>query len=251
MCGIAGYVGVAGDAAILQRMNDTMIHRGPDGEGIFTDAHCGLAHRRLAIIDREHAAQPMASADGRYEIVYNGEVYNYRELRTELKDEGVTFTTQSDTEVVLAAYITWGTPAFDRFNGMFGLAIYDTQTSELVLARDHFGIKPLYFSQPNLDSGGNGTGGPVTVFGSEFAAILASGLVPKDVNERILYRYLKFRAHDDNPETFFTGISRLMPGEAMRVDKDGTSNRFVGEGSNRHGRRPRGTLQPSCSARIP
>ena len=226
MCGIAGYVGVAGDADLLQRMNDTMIHRGPDGEGIFTDAHCGLAHRRLAIIDREHAAQPMSSADGRYEIVYNGEVYNYRELRAELADLGVAFTTHSDTEVVLAAYIAWGTAAFDRFNGMFGLAIYDTQTSELVLARDHFGIKPLYFAQPELAQAHGGRGGTVTVFGSEFAAILASGFVPKAVNERILYRYLKFRAHDDNPETFFAGISRLMPGEAMRVKADGTSERF-------------------------
>ena len=215
MCGIAGYFGIPGDEPTLQRMNDTMIHRGPDGAGVFADDHVGLAHRRLAIIDREHAAQPMFTADGRYVIIYNGEVYNYRELREELQQLGFVFKTESDTEVVLQAYAAWGTDGFDRCNGMFGLAIYDSHEHELVLARDHFGIKPLYVSVGEED------GQPLVVFGSELRSIFASDLVDKRPNDRSIYRYLKFRAHDDNPETFFAGVTRLMPGEAMRVTMTG------------------------------
>ena len=143
MCGIAGYHGLTADTALLERMNECQQHRGPDGDGIVVDGPCGLAHRRLSIIDVAHGQQPMDTADGRYSIAYNGEVYNYRELRAELEAEGRSFATDSDTEVVLQAFAQWGPDAFDRFNGMFGLAIWDRHEQRLTLARDHFGIKQI------------------------------------------------------------------------------------------------------------
>ena len=144
MCGIAGYYGLSANEALLGTMNDCMEHRGPDGEGVFVDGPCGLAHRRLSIIDRAHGQQPMSADGGRYTIAYNGEVYNYLDLRAELEGLGRTFDTDSDTEVVLQAFAQWGGEAFDRFNGMFGLAIWDRDEQRLTLARDHFGIKPVY-----------------------------------------------------------------------------------------------------------
>jgi asparagine synthase (glutamine-hydrolysing) len=192
-------------------------HRGPDGEGFFTHGTLGLAHRRLAIIDAEHSEQPMASPDGRYTLVYNGELYNFRELRAELEHLGYSFVTQGDTEVVLASWVQWGRAAFDRFNGMFALAIADTQSGEITLVRDHFGIKPLYLAS----SGG------VTVFASELRPILASGVVARRPDEVTIYRYLRFRVHDDTERTFFEGISRLMPGELATIAPDGTVTREI------------------------
>ena len=217
MCGIAGYHGLPADLPLLARMNDAQAHRGPDGEGTFTDGLCGLAHRRLSIIDVAHGQQPMASADGRYTIVYNGEVYNYLDLRAELEGLGVSFTTDSDTEVVLAAFAQWGRAAFDRFNGMFGLAIWDTAEQRLTLARDHFGIKPVYVCRVPAPGGG----GEALLFASEITPILTSGLYEKAVDERSVYRYLRFRAHEDGTATFFAGIERLAPGEMLEADADG------------------------------
>ncbi|MGL5816605.1 MAG: asparagine synthetase B family protein, partial [Phycicoccus sp.] len=147
MCGIAGYHGLPADEALLQRMNDRQRHRGPDGEGLHLDGTVGLAHRRLSILDVAHGQQPMTTADGRFTVVYNGEVYNYLDLRAELEAAGRSFTTDCDTEVVLEAFAHWGEDAFDRFNGMFGLAIWDRDEQRLTLARDHFGIKPLYLAR--------------------------------------------------------------------------------------------------------
>jgi asparagine synthase (glutamine-hydrolysing) len=150
MCGIAGFFNLPGsDAeldALLERMNRFQAHRGPDGEGFFREQPVGLAHRRLSIIDEEGGAQPMFSADGRYALVYNGEVYNYKALRAELEALGRHFTTQSDSEVVLQAFAEWGSASFDRMNGMWGLAIYDRREQRLTLSRDHFGIKPLNYA---------------------------------------------------------------------------------------------------------
>ena len=146
MCGIAGTYGFGADTEdIARRMSGALAHRGPDGEGLFVDDRTGLAHRRLAIIDREHGAQPMTTADGRYTIIYNGETYNYLDLRAELEELGRTFRTDSDTEVLLQAHAEWGTAAYDRFNGMFAFAIHDAHTGTVTVARDHFGIKPLYY----------------------------------------------------------------------------------------------------------
>ncbi len=221
MCGIAGYHGLPADEALLQRMNDCQQHRGPDGEGIVISGPCGLAHRRLSIIDVAHGQQPMDTAEGRYSIAYNGEVYNYLDLRSELEELGRTFTTDSDTEVVLEAFAQWGADAFDRFNGMFGLAIWDREERRLTLARDHFGIKPLYVALVPSPLGD----GDVLLFASEIKSILASGLYETRVNDRSVYRYLRFRAHEDGIETFFDGIERLAPGEMLTLDPGGIQRR--------------------------
>ncbi|MFQ6171836.1 asparagine synthase (glutamine-hydrolyzing) [Oryzobacter sp. R7] len=221
MCGIAGYHGLSADLDLLTRMNDRQQHRGPDGEGIVTDGPCGLAHRRLSIIDVAHGQQPMETADGRYVIAYNGEVYNYLDLRSELQAQGRTFVTDSDTEVVLQAFAQWGPEAFDRFNGMFGLAVWDRREQRLTLARDHFGIKPVYVATvPNPQGGGD-----VLLFASEITPILESGLYERRVNDRSVYRYLRFRAHEDGTETFFDGIERLAPGEMLTADATGIHRR--------------------------
>jgi asparagine synthase (glutamine-hydrolysing) len=219
MCGIAGYYGLNKNEALLRRMNAAQAHRGPDGEGYFCDEVCGLAHLRLAIIDRKGGAQPIYTADKQLSIIYNGELYNYRQLRAELQDLGHTFTTDSDTEVILQSYAQWGENCFDRFNGMFAVAIYDLGKKHLVLARDHFGIKPLYFARPKIDSKN------ALVFASEIKAILASGLVEAKANDKAVYRYLRFRAHEDTGETFFDGVFKLMPGELMVVSEHGVTRR--------------------------
>ena len=242
MCGIAGYYGLAADEALLTRMNDCQRHRGPDGEGIHVDGPVGLAHRRLSIIDVAHGQQPMSTPDGRYTIVYNGEVYNYLDLREELRALGREFTTDSDTEVVLGAFAQWGADAFDRFNGMFGLAIWDRDEQRLTLARDHFGIKPVYVCRVPASASGEagaagaggetgtpgetGTAGEALLFASEIRPILASGLYDKRPNDRSIYRYLRFRAHEDGTETFFEGIERLQPGEMLEIDASGTRRRM-------------------------
>ena len=213
MCGIAGYFNLDdGNEKLLKTMNTAQAHRGPDGDGYYVDGQVGLAHVRLAIIDREHGVQPFYAADKSLVIVYNGEIYNYLELRNELEAAGRTFVTNSDTEVVLQAYAEWGKAAFDKFNGMFALAIHDKKADTLVLARDHFGIKPLYLARP-----GKGQ----LLFASEIKPLLATGLIEKLPNERTVYRYLRFRIHEDSSETFFDGVTKLMPGEVLEIDKDG------------------------------
>lgn len=212
MCGIAGYYGYGADEALLQQMNACIEHRGPDGSGIYLQEGVGLAHRRLSIIDVAHGQEPMYSADGKVVLVYNGEVYNYLELRAELEALGRTFATKSDTEVVLQSYEEWGDAAFDKFNGMFGLAIHDGNNNRLVLARDHFGIKPLYYA-----TGGTAEA-PTLLFGSEIKPLLAANKFDRRVDERILFRYLQFRIHDEESATFFAGVQKLMPGEKLVVN---------------------------------
>ncbi len=214
MCGIAGYFGFKKDEQILKRMNDAQAHRGPDGEGIFAEGNVGLGHRRLAIIDRAHGQEPLFSADKNLVITYNGEVYNYKELRRELKAKGRKFKTESDTEVIVQAYAEWGTKAFDKFNGMFAFAIYDRKAKKLVLARDHFGIKPLYYANLGTEKK------PVLLFASEAKALLASGKVEGKPNDRTIYRYLRFRIHDESEQTFFGGIYTLRPGQCMTLTDD-------------------------------
>ena len=218
MCGIAGYFGFEADEALLQRMNACQQHRGPDGEGVLTDGPVGLAHRRLSIIDVAHGQQPMTSADGRYTLIYNGEVYNYLDLRAELQMAGRTFATDSDTEVVLQAFAEWGSEAFDRLNGMFGLAIWDHEDQVLTLARDHFGIKPLYVCRVPRAAV---DGADAWLFASEIKPILASGHYDRKPNERSIYRYLRHRIHEDGRDTFFAGIERLEPGELLTISADG------------------------------
>ena len=226
MCGIAGTYGFGADTEdIARRMSGALAHRGPDGEGLFVDDQIGLAHRRLAIIDREHGAQPMTTADGRYTIIYNGETYNYLELRSELKGLGHVFRTDSDTEVLLEAHAEWGTAAYDRFNGMFAFAIHDAHTGTVTIARDHFGIKPLYYwVDPAVGAEGTAAAGaPKVVFGSEIRSLLAARVFEAAPEDRAVYRYLKFRVQDDDSQTFFAGVNRLMAGEVLEISADGTA----------------------------
>lgn len=216
MCGIAGYFGFASDGKVLLKtMNKAQAHRGPDGEGFYTDGPVGFGHVRLAIIDRANGKQPMTDVSDNFVINYVGEVYNYLELKAELEQKGHTFKTQSDTEVIVEGYAAWGAKVFDRLNGMFAVAIWDKKKQSLVLARDHFGIKPLYVGNVSASQGTK------MVFASEIKTILATKKVAVTPNDRLIYRYLRFRIHEDLPETFFNGIEKIMPGEMMIIDKKG------------------------------
>ena len=151
MCGIAGFYGFKDfkiTAEKLKNFSDPISHRGPDGEGfeVLNENRVGLAHKRLSILDTSQAGkQPMSYANSRFTITYNGEIFNFIELRKQLIAKQYQFTTNTDTEVILAAYDYWGTDCFDKFNGMWAMAIYDKKDRSLLLSRDRFGIKPLYF----------------------------------------------------------------------------------------------------------
>lgn len=205
MCGIAGFVG-QGSEEVLGRMIRALAHRGPDGSGIWTEEGVGLAHTRLAIIDLSPSAnQPMESASGKHIIIFNGEIYNFLELRRELEGEGYRFKTRSDTEVILAAYTLWGVKCFARLNGMFAIALYDKEKKELLLARDPLGKKPLYVT---LQKG-------VCVFGSELKALLSHPAVPRIIDMRALSHYLA-REYVPTPLSIFEGVRKVMPGSVTR-----------------------------------
>ncbi|MCR4442612.1 MAG: asparagine synthase (glutamine-hydrolyzing) [Peptococcaceae bacterium] len=187
MCGIAGVFNLNGEPVspvLLRRMTDAIAHRGPDGEGFYTDSFLGLGHRRLAIIDLSPAGhQPMASNDNNYVIVYNGEIYNYQELRVELESLGCQFRSKTDTEVVLYSYKIWGPECVKRFNGMFAFAIWDRTRQELFLARDRYGIKPLYYCFINQKF----------IFASEQKAILVHPEVKRELDLEALLEYFTFQ----------------------------------------------------------
>jgi asparagine synthase (glutamine-hydrolysing) len=187
MCGITGLINIDGtpvSSVILKRMTDAIAHRGPDGEGQWIEGNVGLGHRRLAIIDLSPAGnQPMISSDHRYVLCYNGEVYNYRELRADLEAEGVWFRSQTDSEVVLYALAHWGAEAVLRFNGMFALALWDRKEQTLLLARDRYGIKPLYYARQ----------GHTFAFGSEQKAILGQPDFQRKLNKPALLEYFTFQ----------------------------------------------------------
>ena len=199
MCGIAGLVNLTGGSVspvILKKMTDAIAPRGPDGEGQWVSQHIGLGHRRLAIIDLSSAGnQPMVSPDHRYVITYNGEIYNYRELRADLEAEGFKFRSQSDTEVLLCAISAWGTKALDHLNGMFAFAVWDKQEQKLLLARDRYGIKPLYYSIAHN----------TLTFGSEQKALLVHPEFDKRLDtEAFSQRKDKRSTHaNKNPKCFW------------------------------------------------
>ncbi|MBX9765542.1 asparagine synthase (glutamine-hydrolyzing), partial [Patescibacteria group bacterium] len=204
MCAINGIVGGKGkgDEALIVGMNAATKHRGPDGSRVFFDSGVALGFNRLAIIDlSEGAMQPMSDVSGRYTLVFNGEIYNYRELKRELSE--YPFKTESDTEVVLAAYSRWGETAFSRLNGMFGLAVYDSKEKKLVIARDSAGIKPLYY---HFENGR-------LLFSSEIKAILEAG-IPRTLNREAFGHYLRL-LYVPAPHTMFTGIKKLLPGHTL------------------------------------
>ncbi|MBK7861557.1 MAG: asparagine synthase (glutamine-hydrolyzing) [Archangiaceae bacterium] len=209
MCGIAGAVSPKPtDPEVFTRMAQAIAHRGPDDSGVFTDGPCGLAFRRLSIIDLSGGHQPMTI--GPATVVFNGEIYNFRDLRRELEARGDVFGTHSDTEVLLRAYLAFGDQFLSRIDGMFALAIWDTRTRTLLLARDRFGKKPLYWFR-----GSDGT----LVFGSEVKALLQHPAVPRALDPRALRRYLAFE-YVPTPDCIFEGVRKLPEGHAL-TSKDG------------------------------
>lgn len=214
MCGICGIFDRSGSPisqGTLERMTSAMQHRGPDGEGWFVSDEVGLGHRRLSIIDIEGGAQPIGNEDGTLQIVFNGEIYNYVELCKELVAGGHKFKTRSDTEVIVHAYEEWGKRCVERFNGMFAFALWDSNRRELFLARDHLGIKPLYY----IDLGSR------TLFASEIKALLQDSDCPRDVDLEALAELFTFR-YVPSPKTLFRGILKLPPGYRMTVSSRGT-----------------------------
>ncbi len=200
MCAIIGAAGKIPPRGTIERARDTMAHRGPDGSGIYYSEKEGVAlgHRRLSIIDLSSAGkQPFCSNDGRFVIVFNGEIYNYPELKKELAHK-YDFKTKTDTEVLLASYITWGEKCLQKLNGMFAFAIWDTKERKLFCARDRLGVKPLFYFFKD------GT----FYFSSEIKGLLALG-VPATPNERIISEYLYYGLYDHTDGTFFSGIYSL------------------------------------------
>jgi asparagine synthase (glutamine-hydrolysing) len=210
MCGVTGVLHRDGDPVspiVVQNMTDAVAHRGPDGDGTFCDAGVGLGHRRLAIIDLTPAGhQPMMTRDASYVLTYNGEVFNFQELRIELEALGHQFRSRTDTEVVLNAYAQWGAKSVQRFNGMFAFAIWDRQRRELFLARDRYGIKPLYYA-----SAGN-----TFVFGSEVKALLAHPGFSACLDREGLLEYLSFQNFLTD-RTLFRGVRMLPAGTHLTV----------------------------------
>ncbi|MGV3658731.1 MAG: asparagine synthase (glutamine-hydrolyzing) [Prosthecobacter sp.] len=217
MCGIAGAFDQRGrplEAGMLERMAAEIVHRGPDDEGFFLSPSAGLAFRRLSIIDLAGGHQPIGNETGDVQVILNGEIYNYRELAAELQQAGHVFTTKSDTEVVVHGYEQWGDEVFTRLHGMFGIAILDLRRNRLVLARDRFGIKPVYW----LEQDGR------VLFGSEIKSILACPGVERRVNWQAVGEYLALR-YPLGPETMFDGIQRLSPATLLVADAAGVSER--------------------------
>ena len=212
MCGLAGVLDRSGEPVspvILKRMTDAIAHRGPDGEGHYIDGPLGLGHRLLAIIDLSAAGhQPMATEDGRFVIAYNGEVYNFNELRVELEAVGHRFHSRTDSEVVLKALVHWGEKALNRFNGMFALALWDRQKKELLLARDRYGIKPLYYAQA----------GNKFIFGSEVKAILVDPVYRAEMDREGLLEYLTFQNFFTD-RTLFKDVRLLPQGSFMWISQ--------------------------------
>ena len=217
MCGLAGILQLDGapvSHAVLKRMTDAVAHRGPDAEGFYVAGPLGFGHRRLAIQDPTPAGQqPMATPDGRWVLSYNGEVLNYRELRVELEAFGHVFRSRSDTEVVLAALQRWGTDALVRFNGMFALCLWDTERQELLLARDRYGVKPLYIAQR----------GDTVLFGSEVKALLAHPALSARMDVLALREYLTFQ-NLFTDRTLFADV-QLLPARVVRAVRRGPGGR--------------------------
>jgi asparagine synthase (glutamine-hydrolysing) len=212
MCGICGVFNVTGapvDPTLLQRMNSSISHRGPDDAGQLIAGHVGLAMRRLSIIDLTGGSQPIWNEDNTVAIVYNGELYNFRDLTRELESRGHKFRTRSDTEAIVHAYEEWGLDALKQLRGMFAFAIWDSNTRQLLAARDRFGIKPLFYA--------NGPSG--LLLGSEIKTILAAGF-PRRMDHVALDQYFSHFCVP-TPRTIFEGIHRVPPGHALIVNQSG------------------------------
>jgi len=209
MCGVAGLFDPKGPVQFapdrIERMTNALIHRGPDGAGVWNHTGVGLGHRRLSIIDLEGSPQPMLSVDGRAVIAFNGEIYNFRALREELEGEGARFATDGDTEVILAAWQRWGVDCLNRFDGMFAFALYDLDKRQLFLARDRFGVKPLFLAE--LPDG-------TLAFGSELKALLSEPSLARTLNPQALDAYLAWGYVPDT-HSILSGVEKLAAGHFM------------------------------------
>jgi len=204
MCGITGAVpGISPE--LLRSMTTRLAHRGPDGEGFLCTPHVSLGHRRLAVIDLDTGQQPMTTGDGRYSIVFNGEIYNYRELRRDLQRGGARFTTQSDTEVLLESFVRGGIHAVDRLRGMFAFAVWDAREEALWLVRDRLGVKPLYYAQA----------GQQFLFASEIKSLLAHPRISRRMNPQAVDDFLAY-LYIPAPQTIFEGVQELSPAHWLR-----------------------------------
>ncbi|MEX0919401.1 MAG: asparagine synthase (glutamine-hydrolyzing) [Parcubacteria group bacterium] len=210
MCGITGIINTKGiqQEESLRKMTQAILHRGPDDDGFLVDGNVALGMRRLSIIDLAGGKQPLTTSDGRFTIFFNGEIYNYKELREELVGKDYKFETQSDTEVVLMMYKAYGRESLVRLRGMFVFSIYDKEKQEVFLARDFFGIKPLYYLK-DFDS--------VTAFSSEIKSFLVLPEFKALVNDKAVFNYLSFQ-YNPLEETFFKGVYKLPPAHFMTID---------------------------------
>lgn len=215
MCGIAGIVSWKGstlDGSRIRRMTKAMAHRGPDAEGLYEEETMALGHLRLSIIDLSSAAnQPFPDSSGRYLLVFNGEIYNYKEVKKLLPD--YPFRTTSDTEVLIAAYSRWGAGCLDHLRGMFAFAIWDRQEKEIFIARDRFGVKPLYYAQRDGQ----------LVFASEIRAILASGLIPAQIDQAAILEFFSYQSVS-YPYSPIEGILQLQAGTWMKIKNGNIEN---------------------------
>ncbi len=210
MCGIAGYIGIPISAEerlpFLHRMCNAIVHRGPDDDGYYADEFAGLGMRRLSIIDLSTGRQPMSNEAGTKQIIFNGEIYNYQNLRPQLEKQGHCFRTQSDTEVILRQFEQDGPACVHKFNGMFAFAIWDVKNKSLFLARDRMGVKPLYYYWDGRNF----------LFASEIKALLATGMVSRELNEQALWDYLTFR-YVPQPQSIWKNVYKLPPGHTLTI----------------------------------
>ena len=211
MCGICGIYNFGDKAPVdekmIQRMTDSIAHRGPDDEGVYLENNLGLGFRRLSIIDLGGGHQPMADSEEKIWLTFNGEIYNFKELRKELEGHGHVFKTTSDTETIIYGYKQWGVDVLQRLNGMFGLAIWDVEKKRLLIARDRAGIKLIYFRLKNNQ----------LIWGSELRPILEALPQKPDINPTSLNLFLRYR-YTPSPLTIYDGINKLAPGEFMLVE---------------------------------
>src|SRR3990172_11147889 len=213
MCGIVGIIDLKRKNAI-QNMAEALYHRGPDDAGFFVDEYVALGIRRFSIIDVVGGKQPISSNDGRFTLIFNGEIYNYKELKSELGD--YKFKTDSDTEVILVGFLKWGTEILPRLRGMFAFSIYDAKEKQIFLARDFFCIKPLYYLIYYIHS-------DVIAFSSEIKSFLTLPTFKPEVNDQAVFNYLSFQ-YNPLEETFFKNIFKLPPAHYMTIDaKTGTA----------------------------
>jgi asparagine synthase (glutamine-hydrolysing) len=220
MCGVAGVFNLNGEPAspvILRRMTDAIAHRGPDGEGFYSDGFVGLGHRRLAIIDLSPGGhQPMVSRASDVALSYNGEIYNFRELRAELEKLGHVFRSRSDSEVLLNAWVEWGPDCATRFNGMFAFAVWDKRVQSLFLVRDRYGIKPLYYAK----------WGSTFLFASEQKAILSHPAAKNEVDRKALIEYFTFQ-NIFTDRTLVEGVKLLPPASIAKIELGGDMPRIT------------------------